>query len=346
MIKRFLKTVVVFSASGIIVFIALLSSYIYYDPFKVIRKYHDYSYPHVITDRDYVSTEMFTKNYKKYHYDSFIFGSSRTTAFDPNTWRRYLAPNASPYMFDASSESLYGIDLKLKILSSMHIPLKNIILVLCRDQTFNKSDNSSEHLYIKHPLLTGQSWFAFELTFFKAYSNPKFLWHFYEYTLTGTYKASMKGYIENRRMRYDSITNQQRIMDQEEEISKNPDGYYEKRKNLFYTRIGERTDSIQRIQKEHIVLLTEIKNILEKNKANYKIVLSPLYEQVKFNKKDRDILEELFPGHVYDFSGKNEFTDNVRNYYETSHYRLQIGDSILKTIYKGEPPKHNWRNRL
>lgn len=332
--NKFLKTLAFFSAAGIIVTIILLASYLYYDPFKVVRTYHDYSFPHVITDRDYVSTEMFIKNNKKYHYNSFILGSSRTTAFNPDTWKTYLPPNASPFMFDASSESIYGMDIKLKYLDLLHIPLENVIVVLCRDENFKENGNPSEHLYIKHPKLSGQNWLAFQFTFFKAYCSPKFLRHFFEFTLSGKYNSSMAGYIEFRKMMYDTITNRQRILDQETEITNNPVGYYKKRKDLFYDRSNQQTDSVQRIQKQQLIQLKDMKNILEKNKTNYKIILSPLYEQVKFNKNDLAILEELFPGHVYDFSGKNRFTDKIVNYYETSHYRPLVGDSILKLIYK------------
>jgi hypothetical protein len=237
-------------------------------------------------------------------------------------------------MFDASSESVYGIDIKLKYLDSMHVPLENVIIVLCRDENFKETENTSEHLYIKHPLLSGQNWLAFQSTFFKAYSSPKFLRHFYEYTITKKYKPSMTGFIEYRRMQYDTITNRQRILDQEEEITSNQAGYYEKRKKIFYDRPHEQTDSVQRIQNKHLVMLQNIKNILEKNKTNYKIILSPLYEQVRFNQKDLAILVKLFPGHVYDFTGKNGFTDKITNYYETSHYRPSVGDSILKIVYK------------
>jgi hypothetical protein len=338
--NKFLKTLAIFSSAMLFVTALLLVSYLYYDPFKVVKTYNDYSYPHVITDRDYISTEMFIKNDPKYHYNSFIFGSSRTTGFNPNSWVKYLPPQAAPFMFDASSESIYGIDIKLKYLFLKHVPLKNVLIVMCRDENFKESGNSSEHLYIKHPLLSGQSWLGFQLTFFKAYATPKFLWHFYDFMLTGKYKTNMTGYIEYRKMKYDTINNQQRILDQEEEITNNPSEYYDKRKDLFYKRNGERVDSLQRIKREHFILLEDIKNILEKSNTSYKIVLSPLYEQIAFNKKDLSLLNDVFPGHVYDFSGKNIFTDKVTNYYETSHYRPQVGDSILKIIYTQPPPVH------
>jgi hypothetical protein len=332
--KKFLTKLAFFSIPGVTIIAALLISYVYYDPFKVIRKYPDYSYPFVITNRDYISTEMFIKNYSKYHYNSFIFGSSRTMGFKMASWHRFLPPDAVTFMFDASAESVYGIDIKLKFLDSMHIKMNNVIFVFDRDVTFKTAENSSEHLYIKHPLLSGQNMLAFQATFFKAYLSMKFLRHFYEYEFTGKYKTNMTGFIEFRKIRYDTVTNEQKILDQEKEIAENPVGYYERRRHLFYDRPSERTDSSERIKKPHLQMLQEIKKILEKNNTNYKIILCPLYEQIKFNKKDLAILQQVFPGHLYDFTGKNEFTDKITNYYETAHFRTVVGDSILEIVYK------------
>ena len=333
MMNKFLKTFAIFSLTGIIVAILLVGTYVYYDPFKVVRKYQDYSYPHVISNRDYISTEMFIQNDKKYHYNSFVFGSSRTMAFTPDSWENFLHPGTIPFMFDASAESIYGIDIKLRYLDSMHIPLDHVLLIFDRDVIFKTTENSSEHLYIKHPLLSGQNRLAFQFAFFKAYLDLKFLYHFYDFTLTGKYKSNMNGFLENRKIKYDTITNQMKIIDQETEISQQPDEYYRKRRNLFYKRSGEQTDSIRRIQKPQLNMLMDLKRILEKDHTDYKIILSPLYEQVKFNKHDLEILEEIFPGHIYNFSGKNGFTDKITNYYETAHFRPVVGDSILKIIY-------------
>jgi hypothetical protein len=255
-------------------------------------------------------------------------------AFRPESWRQYLPAGVSPFLFDASAESIYGIMTKFRYLDAHHIRPVNALLVFDRDMTFKTTKNSTEHLYINHPLLTGQSRLDYQFTFFKAYLDLKFLRYFYDYTFTGKYKPYMKGYLENRKIRYDTITNQQQILDQEYEILHDPQGYYAKRSHLFYARPAERTDSVQRIRETELDMLRQIKDILIRNKTDYKIILSPLYEQIRFNGKDLAILRNLFPGHVYDFSGKNSFTDKITNYYETAHFRPVVGDSILKIIYQ------------
>jgi hypothetical protein len=332
--KQFITRLINFSLIGIIPLLAVFSTYLYFDPFKVLRHYNDYSYPYVIPNRDYISTTMFINNYKKNNYNSFILGSSRTLAFRPNSWRVYLSPKDTPFLFDASNESIYGIYTKLKYLDLHKVEIKNALLLLCRDASFSNTKNHKGHLFIKHPATSGEGNIAFQFVFFKAYLSPKFLFNFYCYKILGTYKPFMVGYIENRKITYDTLTNEINVIDQETEIIQNPAEYYAKRKNLFYERTGEKTDSLQRITKKHIFMLQEIKRILNKNNTKYKVVLSPLYDQVKFNPSDLSLLKKEFGNNLYDFTGKNSFTDNITNYYETNHFRPRVGDRILKLIYK------------
>ncbi|MBP6584896.1 MAG: hypothetical protein KA215_04430 [Flavobacterium sp.] len=331
--RQFINNILRFSLSILIPLLILLIGYFNYDPFKVLYNYSNYSYPYVIPNRDYVSTEMFIKNHNKYKYNSFIFGSSRTLAFHPQTWKKYLKPTDSPFMFDASGESIYGIYTKIKYLDSIHTPINNAIILICRDVTFRDSVNPSGHLFIKHTATSLEGKIAFQFTFVKAYLSPRFLYSFYMYTFSKNFKPYMAGYIENRKITYDSITNMVRIIDQENEITHYPDKYYKEHENVFYKRQNEITDSIARINPTQIMMLKEINKILQKNNTNVKVIISPLYEQIKFNPEDIKVLKSIFHNDLYDFSGKNYFTDSKYNYYENSHYRPLVGDSILQFIY-------------
>lgn len=329
----FFKRLMIFVSIGSIPLILLMFGYFYFDPFKVLYDYDDYSYPYVIPNRDYVSTEVLLKNKKKYGYNSFIFGSSRALAYSPDSWKRHLNEDASPFMFDASGETIYGICTKLKFLDSVNIPIDNALIIFCRDGIFDSYKNPKEHLNIKHPLTSGESKMFFQLAFIKAYLNLKFLMSFYDYTAFRNFRPYMTGYIEYRKIKYDTETNGLSILDQENEISQNAQEYYLKRKDLFYKRNGATVDTIQRIEPEYLSLLIETKRLLEKNETNYKIVLGPIYDQMKFSKEDVQILREIFQDRVFDFTGENQFTRDDRNWYETYHYRGFIGDSIMAKIY-------------
>ena len=330
----FLKRLIRFLGPILVLLALFIFLYAYNDPFKVLRSYDDYSYSRVFANRDFVSTTMFIKQYPKYKYNSFIFGSSRTMAYQPESWSRYLDSNSNVFVFDAAGESVYGIYRKLKYLDGEKVELKNALIVLCRDFAFRHDANHEGHLYIKHPATSGESGLVFQYEFLRAYFSPKFLFNYYAFQALGVYKPFMSVYIENRRVVYDTVTNGTIILDQEEELKANEEAYYSNRSHIFYERTGEKTDSIQRINLQHEFMLREIKRILEKNKTRYKVVLSPLYDQTKFNPADIGFLKNVFGDNLYDFSGKNAITDNKFNYYEISHYRYAVGDSILSKIYR------------
>jgi len=324
--KRFFYKLFI-TASPIIIIFGLISTvYFCLDPFRVLYSYENY-YEHAIAglNRDYVSSEMFLKNYSKYHYDSFIFGSSRAgVGYSHATWKKYLPKNANNFAFDASSESIYGIYTKLKYIDDHQIPIKNALIIICRDHTFNRdADHKGLLLFMKHPTIIGESKLEFQKTCFSRYWHIHFLHCFFDYILTKKYKPYMGNYIpKEENTTYNPISNEWKLI--ERTIS--PHTFYER-------PASERVYSIRQINEKQQFMLKEIRRILEKNHTNYKVVISPLYEQTKFNPADLSVLQACFGENLYDFSGKNSFTDNTDNFFETSHYRPCGRDSILRIIY-------------
>jgi len=315
--------------------IFLLGLFFITDPFRIIYHYKDYSENmYVIPNRDFVSSEMYLRNAKVYRYNSFIFGSSRTIAYKTKSWKKHLPPSASPFVFDASGESIFGIYKKIKYLDKTGAPLENCLLIFCTDCTFAKETDHTEHLGIKHPTIAGSSWINFYAVFIKDYFDNRFLKSYIQYLVTKKYSPSMKGYIEYRKTKFDQITNDEWLMDQEKELAEDPIGYYEKRKDLFYKRDSFIADFKPQISKKQRSMLNEMEAIFVKHHTNFKIVISPLYSQIKMNNSDIDILKNTFGQvHVFNFSGKNCFTTKKEHYYENSHYRPFVGDSILNIIY-------------
>lgn len=346
--KKFLHKITVFSLIGFIPFGVLTAGYVYFDPFQVLKKHKNTNFREISPNRDYVSTEMFLKNYNQYQYNSFVFGSSRTLAYKPLTWYNYLNPDAKIFMFDAANESIYGIYKKIKFLEARKVILNNILIILCHSCSFENDTNQKGYLFIKHPLISEESAFKFQLEFYKTYLNPRYFLRFYDYIFSGKYKKYMKSYFEFGKTTIDSITNQMCEIDHENELKRDFNAYYKKRNAVFYNRNGEKKDNISRINKKHLFMLQEIKRILKKHKTNYKVILSPLYDQVRFNKTDLILLKNTFGNNLFDYSGKNTFTYLKTNYYEDSHYKPCVGDSILKQIYniKNEyKTNSHWENR-
>ncbi len=335
--NAFIKKVLLFLIVGSFPLWFLLLGYFIFDPFMVLREYDDFSYSYVLPNRDYISTEIYLRNYPTQKYNSFIFGSSRTLAFRPDSWEKNLNGNSNPYVFDASGESIYGINKKIKLIDHLGEKIDNALIILCEDVSFQRAENHEGHLYIKHPETSGENKLSFHMTFIKAYYNPTFLLSFYDYKLTGNFKPYMSEFLESRKMAFDKINNKMIIEDQEEDLLKDPESYYSKRESVFYPRgINEKNDSLPQINAIHQELLEEIVAILEKQNTNYYVVIGPLYNQVKFHPKDLALLKEYFGDRLYDFSGINSFTEEITNYYESSHYRPIVGDSIMNYIYKNK----------
>lgn len=316
--------------------VALLALYIKLDPFKTLYSYSGFSDYRVTPNTEYISYETFRHHNPTQHYNSFIFGSSRTKAFKTASWKKYLDSTAKPFIFNASAESLNGIYQKISFLDNHHYPIKNALILLCRDYLFYDAEHKEGYLFIKNPALNGSNKPAYQFQFFKAFLNPTFMSSYIPYLVTGQYKPYMHGYIENRTVLIDSMTNEILFKEVEQELKENPEKYYAERKDLFYKRKGETTDTVSYIDANNEATLLKIKAILEKNKTNYKVIISPLYEEIKFSTRDEQMLERIFGSHLYDFSGKNNLSESRFNFYESSHYRPNVGDSILKKIY-GHP---------
>jgi len=322
--NNFIKSCIKFLIPALTAGILFVAIYIVLDPFKVIHNYSNYSNIRTGFNRDYISTETFLKNYKTQQYNSFIFGSSRSQAFLPSNWKKHLSPSDNVFSFDASGETVYGIWKKLQLIDKLGLHINNALIILCRDVSFLRDDNYEDIIYTKHPILSGENEWYFQYKFFRAFTVPKFLTSYGKFLINKKYDPSMEGYIVNHHVIMDSISNELIILEREQEIH----GL----KKEFYKRTP-RVESKNIIGKNFYKMLTDIHNILTKHNSKYRVVISPLYEQIKFSPQDINTLKNIFRTNLYDFSGENIFTNNSYYYYEASHYRTIVGDSIMQYIY-------------
>jgi hypothetical protein len=325
----FLKKILGF----ILVPLSLIFGYLFTDPFMVVKHYNSFNSPKVTLNRDFVSTETFLNKYKDKKYNSFIFGSSRTMAFRPYSWKKKLKGNVIPFLFDASSENFYGIYSKIKFIDSLQVPIDNVLIVLCRDVSFPGYKNVEGHLFVKNYKVINSSFISYHYLFLKAYLNPSFLISWYYFLITKKKESWMGSNIEERKIYINANTNEQFILDEIYNIYHLPGSNYFERKEIFYDRNCETNDTISKISSSDYQQMLDLIKIFKKHKTNFKIIISPLYEQIKFNNDDYNKLKKIFGRNLFDFSGKTFFTENKKNYFESSHYRTNVGDSILSIIY-------------
>lgn len=299
--------------------------YFIYDPFDVL---HKNSYSNV-PNRDFVSTEAFIRNYSAYKYDSYIFGNSRSIFFEVIDWEKHITFK-NCFHFDASGESLYGIEKKLSFLYGLNVEMRNVLL-LVDYETLMETNNSKGHLFIKHPLISGESYYSFQKEFFSAFFDIYYL----KSLVLSTFLSQKQ--VDNDNSDYNIKYNEIKYSKYERMIEKNPDDYYIPKTNIFYKRDSLQSYYPQIIGKKQKDILSNIASILNQKKTYYKIIINPLYDQKKIDTLDLKELKNIFgKSNVFDFSGINFITEDVHNYYETSHYRPHVSRMILNEVYKDQ----------
>jgi hypothetical protein len=307
--------------------------YLATDPYKKIWTYDYYLFDYMMLSRGDVSTRVYLKNKDKYHYNSFIFGSSRSCAHTSKEWRKYLSADDVPYSYGSFNEPLLGIYRKMALIDSLNGHIKNAIVIIDLDRTFLKS--CVHFLSYDHYLISGISKYDYYSSDFISYLNsPTLLFKSIDYTLFHKQRKYMKGFIGMKKEDWDPATND--WYPDEGNVIQDTAAYYGNRKTIFYTR-----PSVQLYEKAQIDffqkgILLKMCAILKRQNTNCKLVIAPLYNQLKMDTTDLKLLQRLFKKeNVYDYSGINEITNNIYNYCNDSmHYRPIVGKIIFKNIYQ------------
>lgn len=328
MFTNFTKNLLLFLSPLVL----LVLGYVVFDPFKIIRKYD--AYPDNFAkslNRDRISTQTFINNNEKYHYKSFIFGSSRASVFYANNWGKYIN-DETPYHFDASCETISGISSKLQFIEKQGNKIDNVLFVLDRSNFAYEQDTLGS-VFVQDYRVSGLPWWKYQLIFINTYFSKGFFVPFYDYMLTGNFKDYMRTFLEFRKITYTPVVNDFVFTSYIEQIKRDSVSYYNQ-PNFFYERVKEKQFVNQVIKPYQIQYLQQIKAILEKNHTKYKVVLGPTYDQYYFNKDDLKILIKYFgEENIYDFTGINEYTSDKTNYYEIYHYKPNVANDIMRRIY-------------
>jgi len=291
--------------------------YVAADPFMVLCQYPDMyntRHKHLELNEDYAVTETFLRLYPQGQYDAYILGSSRSRYFTPDQWLK-RKPGMKPFHFGVASETLFGVVGKVKMLHAKGIKISNA-LIIADAELLSKAANSSGHLFRKHPLVSGEGFADLQFTSFKDFFNPE----------------AISGYLSLP----DEVPVGKKDPQQlaEMQIEKDPTSYYGPRMSMFFKRPSVQQYEAQVIFEEQRKLLVEMKEIFAADNTDYRIVLSPMYDQKKLNTKDMNTLYEVFgKDHIYDFSGINDITQDMYNYFETAHYRPAIAYRIMDSVY-------------
>lgn len=313
--------------------------YVTRDPFRVLYHHDPLHEPgsHVVVNRDFTSTQRLVDTLAARRYDAFILGNSRTLAFRCADWVPKIGARR-PFHFDASNESLYGIWGKLRLLDRLGADIRDVLLVF-DVETLGTVTDSAGHLFAKHPLVSGVSWFDYELMFYRAFFSSGFYWKYTVLLARGKFRLYMWDVLDPRVITILPDTNDLIISSQEDESEQDGRGAGA-RSGSAASRTSPPAAEIPTapvIGREQRQMLTDVRDLLVRHGARWRVVISPVLDQRPLAAADVAVLRGIFgPRTVHDFSGKNAITEDEGNYYDPVHYRPHVGRMILEQVYTPE----------
>ncbi len=328
--KRFVVTIILSLGIPVLLLIIL---FCVTDPYRTIHKFDP---ANAYDDaREYVSTELFLRNNPIQHYNAFVFANSRAAAITTYLWRSLIGDDARPFLFQAWSEDVEGIQQKVDFVDRMGNDL-DYVLLLVDQSTFPTKISRKGLLFLRHPLLSGQSWIGFEADVFKNYIQKPSQW-------IQSCKSFIKG--EKIPLSCDTLTND--VFDYYADIwddDLQPDSlnacspivresFIEEARHLDDRNI--RT-SRPLITAQYEAYLRHIKSVFDTHQTQYKILIMPayIYKNKLFNNQDLALLNDIFGSeNVYNYMQKNELTTDYNYYFDPAHPGLLAGSIILREIY-------------
>lgn len=312
----------------------LLGVFIYTDPFRTLHPFN----PNDVdaTNREYLSTELFLHNKDKYPYNSFVFSSSRGGGINTYTWKMFMNDTTSqPFLFQAWSESLSGIELKMQYLIQNNIPIDNALILLDIPGSFAKDQLPTEALSMKHYIFTQQpKWIYNAILFYNFCQKPS------------RWIESFRERLINKQvsLESDSITNDWKVdnyltyaelppMDSLKECSDmTRRTFFEKIKNKSEEDIGMSPILVNETFNSQ---LKHIKQMLDENKTDYHIIITPAYcyTSTYINNEDLCTLETIFgKDRIHDFT-RHYITRDYNYFSDPNHFGLRAGYIMLEEIY-------------
>lgn len=288
------------------------------DPYGILRR--NFSRQFREPNHNFVKTKYLLSGTR---FDSLLMGSSRVNFIDTAKINHGIYYN---YWYSEGLPAEHLANIKLLIRRGINI--RNLIIGL-DDFSYQVDPNSHKFDLLRqpHPFVTGKDFLTFYSEYFLRLDN--FFSNIRKYALHNLFK---RGKVRSTGGEFDIYNSGRMIVPKwDEQIEKDIASHINSNKFLKPTHYkGDNVrDTLQKISElralaaEHGIHLTVFFNPI--HKTTY---LDTDHDKMfYFKKKLADILD------FYDFSGLNSITTNNYYYYETSHYRLIVGDMMLKRMF-------------
>jgi hypothetical protein len=310
-------------------FVFLCTAFLLLDPFHLVWAVDD-----PLVQGALMNDRVFQARWLDRHrgeYDAFIVGSSRSKAFQTADWTPYLDGPVRPFHLGVNDETVYGLARRLQFLERARFDIRHVF-VSVDARLLGRPRNPEPHIFREHPLVSGEPTPVFYKRFFLAFLDPGFLRAYSHWRLHGEALADTEMYLWTEAFEYRPVTGDHVYASFERELAAGEDAYYARRAKTF-ARVPARPGG-PILSQEGRRLLEEAAGVLNRARSDVRVVVTPNYDQLPLDPADRQALEEAFgPERVWDFSGANAITADMRNYYEQRHFRPHVARDILARVY-------------
>lgn len=317
---------------------AYVALYAVLDPFKVIRSYNGVSIApgdslERIPNKRYVAIEGLKYYDPQYHYDSFIFGSSISSNFTAEAWKRHLPDKASVYHFTAGANTLTGIRDELRYLIDHGYPVRHALFIM-EDEMFQRQPRLNEMPYVPHYDVSAEvSRLHFHFVHFNAFRDPMMLlYNLVPWPWVG------RQLVEDGKMATipsgrDEVINEDSSQGLDSVILNNPKEYYSPMQWLVNMQPQPNPMPLS-IDDSNEPVLREIADMLNKRHIDYIIIVPPRFRSQPMSLIDHAALCDIMgESHVNDFSGDSTLVHDLESYYDGIHILTHRCTEMIDRCY-------------
>ena len=310
----------------------LLGVFLYTDPYRTLHPFNPNNID--ITNREYLSTELFLQNKNIYPYNSFVFSSSRGCGINTYTWKMFLGNTKNqPFLFQAWAETITGVELKIQYLFENNIPIDNALILLDIPSSFAKEQLPTNAMSIKHPMISRQPKWIYNTILFYNYCQKPSQWI-----------NSIKSIGNRCPLPSDSVTNDWYNDNAVTYATLLPmdslKGCSQMTRRTFFQDIKNK--NVDDIIMSSVLIddsfksrLCHIKQMFDEIGTDYHVIITPAYCYTSTYINDEDLLklERIFgQDRVHDFT-RHYITLDYNYFSDPNHFGLRAGYIMLEEIY-------------
>ena len=312
------------------------------DPFKVVHAYNGVSIApgdslERIPNKRYVAIEGLKFYDPQYHYDSFIFGSSISSNFTAEAWKRHLPDDASVYHFTAGANTLTGIRDELRYLRDNGVPVRNALLIM-EDEMFHRQSRMNEMPYVPHPDVSPEvSRLHFHFVHFNAFRDPcMLLYNLVDWPWVGD-KLLEDGKMVKIPSGRDEVLNEDSSRGLDSIVLSNPKEYYSRMPWLMNMKPQPNVMPLS-IDANNEPVLRDIARLLKDCGTEYVIIVPPRYLGQPMSAIDHGALCKIMgESHVKDFSADSTLIHDITSYYDGVHILTHRCSELIDRSYEPSP---------